>query len=130
LKPSALAALLLALMGLGGLGIILFKDEPPPRMIPETSDRFPAIEDLCGLVAYGGTPRPTQTRGDTTLLVMDLNGSLYSLPQANLYLTRALRQAGCRHDSTVLMPDSSLVFYAWTPEGLPLRLVLEPVGSI
>lgn len=130
MKASALAALLLALMGLGGLGIILFREEPPPRVVPVDVEDLPSIEDLCGQVAYGGAPRPPQARGDTTLLVMDLNDSLYTLSQANLYLTRALRQAGCGHDSTVLRDDGGLTFFAVTPDGHPLRLELEPVGSI
>jgi hypothetical protein len=129
-KSSAAAALLLALMGLGGIVVILVKDQPPAQVVPAQMDDLPSIEMLCGQVAYGNAPKPPQTRGDTTILVMDLNDSLYTIAQANLYLTRALRISGCRHDSTVLRADEGLTFFAGYPDGRPLRLELKPVGSI
>jgi hypothetical protein len=129
-KSSAAAALLLALMGLGGIVVILVKDQPPAQVVPAQMDALPSIETLCGQVAYGSAPKPPQTRGDTTILVMDLNDSLYTIAQANLYLTRALRISGCRHDSTVLRADGGLTFFAGYPDGRPLRLELKPIGSI
>lgn|GEM_PF-1626543 len=130
MKASAAAALLLALMGLGGLGIVIFKKPPPAPVAVAGSPGRPSIDSLCGLVAYGNAPRPPQTRGDTTILVMDLNDSLYTPAQANLLLTRALAASGCRHDSTVLRPDGGLTFYCGYPDGQPLRLELRQVGSI
>lgn len=108
--------------------VMLFRNPPPAAVrIEDDPGDLPRIEDLCGSVALGGMPR-IQVRGDTTLLIMDLDGSIYTMPQANLFLTRALELSGCRLDSTVERAGGGLAFHGAYPDGRLLRLELKPVG--
>jgi hypothetical protein len=112
----------------GGLVVMVFRNPPPAAVQPlDDPGDLPRIEDLCGSVALGGMPR-IQVRGDTTLLIMDLDGSIYTMPQANLFLTRALELSGCRLDSTVEREGGGLTFHGAYPDGRLLRLELKPVG--
>ncbi|KZD20113.1 MAG: hypothetical protein AO394_09080 [Candidatus Fermentibacter daniensis] len=70
-----------------------------------------------------------QMRADTTVLILDLDGALYTMTQANLQLTASLCEARCRLDSTLSRPDGRLTFMAAYPDGKPLRIELKPVGS-
>ncbi len=129
MSTGSTAAILLALLSLAGLAVLLFTDPPvpPPPREPEVGEA-PAIEALCGRVALGGMPR-VQMRSDTTVLVLDLDGGLYTMTQANQFLTRALASARCAHAETRARPDGGLTFFASYPDGRPLRMELKPVGS-
>lgn len=127
---GSIAAILLAVLSLAGLAVLLLTDEPappPPVDLGVPADP-PAIEALCGAVALGGMPR-VQMRSDTTVLILDLDGALYTMTQANLQLTASLCEARCRLDSTLSRPDGRLTFMAAYPDGKPLRIELKPVGS-
>ncbi len=128
MRASAFLALLVSLAIAGGLVIVAVKSPPPSSVIGGPHGEPPDIETLCGRVALGGMPR-VQVRGDTTVLVMDLDGRLFSMTQANLYLTRALRASGCTRSSTTARSDGGLSFRASYPDGRPLRLELKPTGS-
>lgn len=128
MRASAYLALLISLVIAGGLVIVAIESPPPRSAGIGPQGQLPDIETLCGRVALGGMPR-VQVRGDTTLLVMDLDGSLFSMTQANLYLTRALRASGCTRFSTSARQDGGLSFQAAYPDGRPLRLELKPTCS-
>ena len=128
MKASAFLALLVFVAIAGGLVIVAVKSPPPRPAEAGPQVEPPDIETLCGRVALGGMPR-VQVRGDTTVLVMDLDGRLFSMTQANLYLTRALRSSGCPRFSTAARPDGGLSFLAAYPDGRPLRLELKPTSS-
>jgi hypothetical protein len=129
MRTGPVAAVLLAVLFLAGLAVLLFTDQPlPPEITPVDGSDPPRIEALCGRVALGGMPR-VQMRGDTTILVLDLDGGLYTMTQANLWLTDALRDARCELIETRARDDDGLAFIATYPDGRPLRIELKPVGS-
>lgn len=129
MRTGPVAAVLLALLFLAGLAVLLFTEQPvPPEASPPDGSEPPRIEALCGRVALGGMPR-VQMRGDTTVLVLDLDGGLYTMTQANLYLTGALRASICELLETRARSDEGLAFFATYPDGRPLRIELKPVGS-
>lgn len=129
MRTGSVAAVLLALVSLAGLAVMIFTDEPePPVEAPVPGVEPPAIEALCGAVALGGMPR-IQMRADTTVLLLDLDGALFTMTQANRYLMSALSDARCMHVETRARPDGGLTFLASYPDGRPLRMELKPVGT-
>ena len=129
MRTGSVAAVLLALVSLAGLAVMLFTDEPePPAEEPGPGIEPPAIEALCGVVALGGMPR-IQMRADTTVLLLDLDGALFTMTQANQFLMSALAEARCLHLETRTRPDGGLTFLASYPDGRPLRMELKPVGT-
>ncbi len=129
MRIGNIAALLLALLSLAGFAVLLLTDPPPPP--PDRAHEEgppPPIESLCGEVALGGMPR-VQVRGDTTVLVLDLDSSFYTMSQANLHLTRAFALSGCTLLETRQRPGGGLRFTGLYPDGAPLRIELKPVGS-
>jgi hypothetical protein len=127
LRIGSAMALFIACLGLAGFAVILFTEPPPAPEPVEPAGDLPEIEGLCGEVALGGMPR-IQVRGDTTILVLDLDSGFYTMTQANLHLTRALEECRCELDSTVRRPDGGLSFIAARPDGSRIRIELKPSG--
>ncbi len=70
---------------------------------------------------FGNVPRESFS-GDTTVWVVDLDHNMYSLPQANLHVTRVLRRLGF---SSIIVRErraGGMVFNADFPNGQPLQI--------
>jgi hypothetical protein len=123
---SETGLILLFAAGLAGLVVILATPDP---LIPDEDtlaevSQLEELTNVCGSLIYGSLPRESFI-GDTTILTMDLDRSLYTPVQANLYLTRALRDAGIEHLTTVERAEGGLTFLALLDNGQPLRLELK-----
>ena len=119
---------LVLLVACGITGLILVIATPEPQIPVDGSvhaeiTQLEMLESMCGDLIYGNLPRESFS-GDTTVLTMDLDRSLYTVTQANLYLTRVLRRAGIEHLVT-LERQEGLTFLATFENGQPLRLELR-----
>jgi hypothetical protein len=127
LNLSESVLLLLLLVSLAGFVVVLVTDSqagsPQPRGVEPTGEEDRSIENNCMEIAYGDQPR-ISVSADTTILRMDLDEDRYTVAQANLFITRALRRCGCGHTATYERPDGGLSFVASYPDGRPLRLEL------
>ncbi|MCD4707343.1 MAG: hypothetical protein K8S62_06360 [Candidatus Sabulitectum sp.] len=70
---------------------------------------------------FGNVPRESFS-GDTTVWVVDLDHNMYSLPQANLHVTRVLRRLGFRGIIVQERTTGGIVFNADFPNGQPLQI--------
>jgi hypothetical protein len=71
---------------------------------------------------FGNVPRESFS-GDTTVWVVDLDYNMYSLPQADLYVTRILRKLGFSRIFVTEREAGGIVFNADFPNGQPLRML-------
>ncbi len=72
---------------------------------------------------FGNVPRESFS-GDTTVWVVDLDHNMYSLPQANLHVTRVLRRLGFDSITAQERHTGGLVFSADFPNGQPIQIHL------
>jgi hypothetical protein len=116
---------LLIACGLAGLVMVLATPDPviPEEFTEPERPQLERFEAMCGDLIYGNRPRESFS-GDTTVLTMDLDMSLYTPVQANLYITRALRSTGIEHITTMERPGGGLTFVALFENDRPLRLEL------
>ncbi len=70
---------------------------------------------------FGNVPRESFS-GDTTVWVVDLDHNMYSLPQANLYVTRILRRLGFSSIIVTERVTGGMVFKASFPNDQPLQI--------
>ncbi len=72
---------------------------------------------------FGNVPRESFS-GDTTVWVVDLDHNMYSLPQANLHVTRVLRSLDFSSITAQEREAGGLVFNADFPNGMPIQIHL------
>lgn len=72
---------------------------------------------------FGNFPRES-FRGDTTVWVADLDHNMYSIPQTDLYITRALRDLEFTGIRAAERPSGGIVFNAFFPNGQPIEIQL------
>ena len=72
---------------------------------------------------FGNVPRESFS-GDTTVWVVDLDHNMYSLPQANLHVTRILRSLDFSSITAQGRGAGGLVFNADFPNGQPIQIHL------
>ncbi|MCK5131676.1 MAG: hypothetical protein KAR40_05930 [Candidatus Sabulitectum sp.] len=70
---------------------------------------------------FGNVPRESFS-GDTTVWVVDLDHNMYSLPQANLHVTRVLRRLGLDRIIVHERTGGGIVFNADFPNGQPVQI--------
>ena len=70
---------------------------------------------------FGNVPRESFS-GDTTVWVVDLDHNMYSLPQANLHVTRILRRLGFNNILVTERAAGGMVFKANFPNDQPLQI--------
>jgi hypothetical protein len=125
---SETGLILLVICGITGLIIVLTTPDPLTTVSVTGDEAEPSqlevLQIICGELIYGNLPRETSS-ADTTILTMDLDCSLYTPVQANLHLTRAMRQVGIDHVLTLEKPDGGLTFLVNLENGEPLRLELK-----
>jgi hypothetical protein len=70
---------------------------------------------------FGNVPRESFS-GDTTVWVVDLDHDMYSLSQADLYITRILRKLNFSRIIARERETGGIVFSALFPNGQPLKI--------
>ena len=70
---------------------------------------------------FGNVPRESFSE-DTTVWVVDLDHNMYSLPQANLHVTRILRRLGFDGIIVHERMEGGIVFNADFPNGQPIQI--------
>jgi len=130
MKLSEVAVMLLTAAAVFGLVIVILHPEPPGPPVPE-----PVLEQAaessfsqeCMEVGYGAgqPPRVDSLSGDTIVMRIDLDTTRFTQPQANLRITRLLREYGYTHHLTRRRVDGGLSFLTERPDGYPLRIELK-----
>lgn len=93
--------------------------------LPEETDPLILLEHDFVIICIGSGLRDVPSASaDTVVRSMDLLDTI-SLHQANLHITRTLRDHGFDHEVTYLVPDKGLSFLCHTLEGEPLRFELN-----
>jgi len=72
---------------------------------------------------FGNFPRES-FRGDTTVWVADLDHNMFSIPQTDLYVTRALRDLGFTDIRAAERASGGIVFNAVFPNGQAIEINL------
>jgi hypothetical protein len=92
---------------------------------PEETDPQILLEhDFTEVCIGSGLRDVPSASADTVVRSMDLVDTI-SVHQANLHITRTLREHGFDHVITYLVPDKGLSFLCHTLEGEPLRFELN-----
>ena len=130
MKLSEIPVLLLTAAAVFGLVVVILNPRAKPRPVPE-----PILEEAaessfnrdCMEVGYGSgqPPRVDSLTGDTIVMRIDLDTTRFTQPQANLRITRLLRQYGYNHQTTYRREDGGLSFLTERPDGYPLRIEIK-----
>lgn len=130
MRLSEVSVLLLLAVAVFGLVVVVAEREAqgpgvPRRVVRETAESD--FMDQCGEVGYGAgqPPRVDSVSGDTIVMRIDLDTTRFTQPQANLLVTRLLREHDYEHRATYRRPDGGLSFLAARPDGYPLRIELK-----
>lgn len=119
---------MLALSAVAGLFLVVTGRAVPVvegEDSPASTDPLELLEGDLAPVIYGPGFREVPTAPpDTIVRSMDLVDSI-TLHQANLHITRTLRDHDFQHLTTYRFPERGLSFICRTPEGYPLRLELN-----
>jgi hypothetical protein len=133
MRLSEVSVLVLLAAGVFGLVVVVARREPPEPRVPESVVRRTAESDFmerCGEVGYGAgqPPRVDSISGDTIVMRIDLDTTRFTQPQANLFVTRLLREHGYAHRATYRREDGGLSFRTERPDGYPLRIEIKRPG--
>ncbi|OPX28756.1 MAG: hypothetical protein B1H09_07370 [Gemmatimonadaceae bacterium 4484_173] len=93
----------------------------PESQLPETLSVYDQLKLEIQPYHFGGVPRESFS-GDTTVWVVDLDYDMYSIPQANLYVTRILRKLNFSRIIARERETGGIVFSALFPNGQPLKI--------
>ncbi len=94
--------------------------DPESRPLEELS-LYDQLKQEIQLYHFGNVPRESFS-GDTTVWVVDLDHNMYSLPQANLHVTRVLRRLGFNEIIVSERIQGGMVFNAVFPNGQPIQI--------
>lgn len=128
MKLSEIGLILLAAAAVTGLfSVITAGQEIVENEIgfPEETDPMILLEhDFTAVCISSGLRDVPSASSDTVVRSMDLMDTI-SVHQANLHITRTLREHGFDHVVTYVVPDKGLAFLCHTLEGKPLRFELN-----
>ncbi len=93
----------------------------PESQLPEDLSVYDQLKIEIQPYHFGGVPRDSFS-GDTTVWVVDLDYDMYSIPQANLYVTRILRKLGFSEIIVEEREAGGLIFSANFPNGQPVQI--------
>lgn len=94
--------------------------DPESRPLEELS-LYDQLKQEIQFYHFGNVPRESFS-GDTTVWVVDLDYNMYSLPQANLHVTRILRRLGFNDIIVSERIQGGMVFNAVFPNGQPIQI--------
>ncbi|MEN8208263.1 MAG: hypothetical protein ABFR50_03325 [Candidatus Fermentibacteria bacterium] len=128
MKWSEIGLIILALSAVAGLFSVVTGGHDTIETedaVPEVTDPMILLErDLSQICCGSGWRDVPSASTDTIVKSMDLLDSV-SVHQANLYITRTLRDHGFGHAVTYLVPETGLSFLCHTPDGEPMRFELN-----
>ena len=128
MKFSEIGLILLILFSVAGLSIVLFRDRSQPVEYSDTGVvqvQSEILNSVFEKIALGRAPR-TRISVDTLIYTIDLDIQIYTLTQANLELTRAIRQSGYSLVATRILENGILAFHIIDPSGVPSRIEIKP----
>ena len=128
MKFSEIGLILLILFSVAGLSIVLFRDRSQPVEYSDTGVvqvQSEILNSVFEKIALGRAPR-TRISVDTLIYTIDLDIQIYTLTQANLELTRAIRQSGYSLVATCILENGILAFHIIDPSGVPSRIEIKP----
>jgi hypothetical protein len=130
MKWSEIGLILLAVSAVAGLFTVVTGEQQIveiDRDTPEETGPLRLLERDIAEVCYGSAFREVPSASpDTIVRSMDLLDTV-SIHQANLYITRTLRNHGFDHVVTYSDPERGLSFICHTPDGEPLRFELYDI---
>jgi hypothetical protein len=128
MKLSEIGLILLAAAAVTGLFSVVTAGQEIVESetgFPEETDPMVLLEhDLTAVCIGSGLRDVPSASADTVVRSMDLMDTI-SVHQANLHITRTLREHGFEHVVTYLVPDKGLIFLCHTLDGEPLRFELN-----
>lgn len=128
MKFSEIGLILLILFSVAGFSIVLFRDRSQPVEYSDTGVvqvQSEILNSVFEKIALGRAPR-TRISVDTLIYTIDLDIQIYTLTQANLELTRAIRQSGYSLVATRILENGILAFHIIDPSGVPSRIEIKP----
>ena len=121
LASAAVAGLFLVVTGNGGA----YHQQTIDEELRE--DPLSGIESDFAEICFGSSFRDVPSASsDTVVKSMDLLESV-PLRQANLHITRSLRNRGIQHIVTRMIPQRGLAFLCRSQDGQPLRFELNNI---
>ncbi len=135
MKPGEVLVIMLLLICAGGIAVTAFMPglnagmisggtEGETSLVENPSDPVDRLAQGCSALIYGNLPRQSFS-GDTTILTMDLDIAAYTVTQANLRMTRLLRDCSITLIETRQRAEGGLTFIATLPDGSPIRMELK-----
>ncbi len=127
-ETGVLAALVLFLAGGVFVGLSEMPEQDLSSRAPEPEAEMSVYEQLkleLRQYHFGNLPKSESFRGDTTVVSADLDYIMYSVPQADLHITRTLRNMGFTRITAAETATGGIVFNAIFPNGLPLEIRLN-----
>ena len=128
MKWSEIGLVLLAAAAVAGLFSVVTDGQEIVESeigFPEETDPVVLLEhDFTAVCIGSGLRDVPSASADTVVRSMDLMDTI-SVHQANLYITRTIREHGFDHVITYTIPDKGLAFLCHTLEGEPLRFELN-----